>query len=269
MSEFFDEKIILNVPKRNYYTNSKTLNLKTAALDSSPEVSGGNITVDINRTSPAGIPPTNAETPSSVSTNDTMPQEILSSYVRFYSLIQNGTGVTIYVNGKKAASDIAFEQVTDYMTINPGLYTISFYSSGDNSTLLSEYNLRAFPGMGTTLIIYENGGIYSVLEISGSAPKCYYNSAYVRFVQLSPAAPAMDIYLDGIAVTAGLRYMDAAAYIVIPSGVHTITAVASGTGMIFIDEQYNFPSSSVSNIFIIPDGEGLMLSAITDQNSCS
>ncbi len=297
MSEFIDEKIILNNLRRNYYTNSNTAASVTEPAGSAPEVN-----IETDRTAPAGIPPTNQgentaiyinyedsdNKNSDVTGEDIVPvqphpvagtpsvpasgnaQEILISYVRFYNLIPNSTGVNIYVNGREAVSSLGYEGVSGYMSVAPGIYTVEFYSTGEEPELLYEYRLRSFAGMGSTVAISANNGVYSVTDVSGSAPKCFYNTAYIRFAQLVNGAPAMDIYVDGIAVIAGLRPQEVSAYIGVPNGVHTIKAAASGTGLILIDETNNFPASSVTSLYIITDAEGNYgLSAITDQNSCS
>lgn len=282
MSEVIDEKIVLRNLRRNYYTNS--------ALGQNAEADNIETVIETNQTTPAGIAPTghtddenantdeetienatesgNTENSSAITNIENIP-EVLVSNVRFYSLIENTGGINIYVNGTLSASGLKFEEYTNYMPLAPGIYTVSFYAAGEEEQLLAEYKLHTFAGMGSTIAISGTDGAYIVTDISGSAPKCYYNTAYIRLIQLSETSPAMDIYVDGILVITGLSFREVSAYVGVPSGVHSIKAVAVGTAIIIIDEAHNFPSFSVNSIYIITDKSlGIRLSVISDSNSC-
>ncbi|MDD5944438.1 MAG: DUF4397 domain-containing protein [Clostridia bacterium] len=278
MSEFIEKEITFKRKGRNYYTNSYYSHIIASNME-------------IDRTVPAGIPPvpsgeaavsfiepnasgqpvrgrviyeeqTNTEEQQNA---DMSGRSFVSSNVRFYNF--TGVPINVSVNGNNYPQEIKPLSGSGYVSLEPGIYTISFYDK--NGTELYEYRFRALPGMTTTLVLSGERGVYGVSDISGSVPGCFYNTAYVRFVQLSPIAPAMDIYIDGIPVIAGLKFSEASAFVGVPSGVHRITAAASGTGILYVDESYNFPAFSVSSAVIYSKGENsYALSLITDKDAC-
>ncbi|GFI61477.1 hypothetical protein IMSAG049_00636 [Clostridiales bacterium] len=196
--------------------------------------------------------------------------QLPNAYVRLYNFIPNGTMVNAYINGYTAKENMAPGTGTNFIKLPPGVYEIEFRASDDLNRLLSNFKLKALPGMSSTLAVTGSGNVYSVLDISGSMPRCFFNTAYLRFVQLAMNAPAMDIYVDGISVIAGIRFGEVSAFIGVPNGVHRIKVTAAGTGIVYIDETDDFPSGSISEIFISSnDGENYSLYIISDKNACS
>ena len=196
--------------------------------------------------------------------------EYLNSYVRFYNLISNNGEVNIFINGDEVVSNLDSMNVSNYVGVAPGIYQIDFYSADNPNNIIYEYRNRSLPGMKTTLAITSSGSMYSVTDVSGSSPECLYNTAYLRFIQTAANAPAMDIFVDGIQVIAGITYGEVSGFIGIPQGVHNIRGVASGTGINYINENLKFTSSSVSNMFISSgESDNFILSVLGSENVCS
>ena len=191
------------------------------------------------------------------------------SYVKFLSLVPNGRRINIYVNGKKIASRLAPGSETEYISLIPGIYDIEFYFSDSGEIPLYSYRFRALPDTNATLILSGTNNVYSVSEISGSAPACFFNTAYLRFIQLNPNAPAMDVYIDDIDVINGLQFGEVSAFTGVPYGIHNIKITASGTGITFVNKNSDFPSGSVTNMLISTnDGENYYLLPLSGINSC-
>ena len=292
MSELINGEIVLKNFRRNYYTAP----LIPPAPDGMNSLNESRtFIVNIDETTPAGIPPTsigesavtfiNPETggdmseviyeinapkaPSNISNEVSVPDEnsvLPASYVRFYNMVPNGNEISIFINDEKVFGNIMAGKGTDYYKLHPGIYSIKFATS-DNDPFY-EYKFKALSGMNSTLALSGSENVYTVSDISGAAPTCFFNTAYVRFVQLSMTAPAMDIFIDGIPVISGILFGEVSAFIGVPNGVHNIKAVASGTGIVYINEKFKFPSDSVNDM-LISGSENYTMSIITEINSCS
>ena len=293
-------EINLRSVRRNYYTNSKTFPENLSLSET--ETGNSDVVIKIDEVTPAGIPPTEynesavsfiepdesggerrsgviyennpPETPNNVS-ETTVKTETTSqpaspySYVRFFNLIPDSGNVNIFINSDKIAENVEAGKGTEYVSLPPGIYDIEFFSADGSDRLLYNYRFKALPEMSSTLALSGSGSIYSVSDISGSAPKCFFNTAYLRFAQLSMNAPAMDVFIDGIAVIAGITFGEVSAFIGVPSGVHNVKITASGTGIILINESENFPAGSVNNMLITSkNGDNYTLTIISDGNAC-
>ncbi len=277
MSEFINERITINKVKRDYYTDS---DMKISLASSSVS----NTVIPTDQVNPAGIPPTTgnynilnnqSEAVTSETAKEPEPVEeaaiqntnlSLSSYVRFYNLVPNGSNVSILINQTETENTIAPKTGTGYISLHPGIYVIDFCSDGK---ILYEYKFKALPGMFSTLALSESGSVYTVTDLSGPLPSCFHNTAYIRFAQLAMNAPAMDIYIDGIEVIAGILFGEVSAFIGVPSGVHNIKATASGTGMILVDKSENFPALSINDLLIYSENtRRYSFITIADENSC-
>lgn len=255
---------------RDYYTNSMIIdNFENTQDNEYAEY------FDCTSTCPAGIPSENLNSPEEtdlISDNNNINNttaENKSSYLRFYNLTSAINNVNVFINGREIISNLAYMESSDYIELSPGIYDIEFYSSSNPNDIIYDYKFRGLPEMKSTLAISEYNNIYSVSDISGNPPTCLFDSAFIRFLQTASNAPAMDIYIDDIQVIAGIRFGEASAYIGIPQGVHNIIATASGTGIVYINENLKFLPSSINDMYISSTGNNeFQLSRISDDELC-
>ena len=75
----------------------------------------------------------------------------------------------------------------------------------------------------------------STLTIEDSHRYLSPNRAYIRFVQLSPTAPAMDVYWDDRMVLSDLRYEEISRYLTTAPGSHNLKLRETDTGKILVE----------------------------------
>jgi hypothetical protein len=285
MSELISGNIILKDIKRNYYS------MPSISVSHETKKSFPNGYIHVDEITPAGIPSVNAnesavtfinpenikseviyennapKTPKKISNAaDSKSTDALSSYIRFYNFTPKD--LNIYTDDKKGSFPVKSNDKTDYYRLNPEVY--SFKIAEEDNEPLYEYKFNAYPRINSTIIITKNNSSYNITDISGVPPKCFFNTAYIRFVQLSETAPAMDIFIDGIPVILGITFGEVSAFIGVPNGIHNINAVVSGTGIISIDEEFNFPENSVNSFLIaLNDSGNYTANIITDTDSCA
>ena len=190
------------------------------------------------------------------------------SLVRFYSLLPPGEDLNIILRGKAVLPNVESNSPTQFIQLDPDIYELSYYAV-NNTNSLSEYQFRAFSGAVKTLVFVKTEDGYNIIELNETANDCYENASYVRFIQSSPNAPAMDIYIDDTAVILGILPEEISEFIGLTSGRHTIRVTAAATSIVYIEESFNFPDRSANNLFIVSDNNGgYSFYLLTNTNSC-
>lgn len=79
-----------------------------------------------------------------------------SSYVRFAHLSPNAPAVDVALpNGTNLFSDVSYKQSTDYISVDPGNYTLQVKPAGNNQIVLTVPNVKLAPG--TIYTVYAIG----------------------------------------------------------------------------------------------------------------
>ncbi|SHI52361.1 protein of unknown function [Clostridium amylolyticum] len=156
--------------------------------------------------------------------------EQMNSYIRVFHASPNAPAVDVYANGNLLVRNLSYKEVSQYLPVPAGIYNIKVYPSGKMIN----------PVINTTVSIPENS-VFNVAAI-GTLPNI---SLYpipepimgkksgrpcVRFVHLSPNAPAVDIRLaDGTKVFNNVSYEGITDYACVPAGNYTFKVNIAGT----------------------------------------
>ena len=109
----------------------------------------------------------------------------------------------------------------------------------------------------------QSGGIYTVavtgladalstLTIEDSHRYLSPNRAYIRFVQLSPTAPAMDVYWDDRMVLSDLRYEEISRYLTTAPGSHNLKLRETDTGKILVEHpKVNLKGGKAYTVYVV------------------
>jgi hypothetical protein len=159
----------------------------------------------------------------------------MNSCIRIFHASPNAPAVDVYANGNLIVKDLAYKQLSQYIPVPPGNYNIKVYPSGQITNPVINTNVTIPPNtifnvaaIGTL----PNISLYPIpepLTAQTSGRPC------VRFVHLSPNAPAVDIKLaDGTRVFNNVSYKDITNYACIPAGTYTFTVSPSGTNNVVL-----------------------------------
>jgi hypothetical protein len=161
------------------------------------------------------------------------------SFIRIFHASPDAPAVDIYANGNIIAEGLTYKQLTNYLPIIPGNYQIQVYPTG----------VRTNPVIDTTVTIPQNSAftIAAVGKLSDISllpiPEIYMphlligmsNNSYVRFVHLSPNAPAVDITLpDGTKLFENVSYEQFTDYITVNSGNYTLQVRPAGSDQVVL-----------------------------------
>jgi len=146
----------------------------------------------------------------------------------------NAPGVDLYVDGSKVDSNLTFPNNTPYLSVNSGTRAIAVKVAGTSTTVLSA-NL---PIAGNTY--YSVFAIDSVADLHAlvlidtlTAPAA--GKAHLRFIHLSPNAPAVDITdTTGAVIIANKSFMDYTSFIPLDAGTYNLQVRIAGTSTIVL-----------------------------------
>ncbi|WP_335871707.1 DUF4397 domain-containing protein [Bacillus sp. 2205SS5-2] len=118
------------------------------------------------------------------------------AYVRFFHSSPDAPNVDVYINANKVLKNVAFKDVSDYLSLPAGKYHIDIYPTGDSISTVISKKVNVEPGMICTLAVV---GSVNKLQLKPyiDQPRVPHNETKVRFIHLSPDAPVVDIAVKG------------------------------------------------------------------------
>lgn len=157
------------------------------------------------------------------------------SYVRVIHTVPDAPNVDIYANDKLIVRNLAYSNYTDYMPIPEGMYRISLYVTGSkNSPVLT--NMLNVNG-DSELTVAAAGTLDTIefLAISDANKQMERNKAMVRFLHLSPNAPAVDITLpDGTIIFSNVSFKHITNYLAVSPMDYTLQVRVAGTNTVVL-----------------------------------
>lgn len=165
-----------------------------------------------------------------------IPGITLFSYIRFFNASAGANNVDIYVNGRKVASNLHYQDFTEYMKVFPGYYRIAVFEAGTKTNPLTVTNINVAPNRIYTAAVIGLRNNISVELIADSRRVLGKESAYVRFVQLSPNAPRMDAYWDDSLILEDINYKEVSRYLAATPGEHNLKMREYISGNVILED---------------------------------
>ena len=148
----------------------------------------------------------------------------------------NAPGVDLLVDGTKVnTSALDFPNSTSYLTVNSGNRNIKVNVSGTSTTVIDatpsftankSYSIFAVDDVAAISAI--------VVEDDLTAPAT--GKAHIRFIHLSPDAPAVDVALDGGEVVFGdYTFKEVSAFTPLDAGTYDLEVRVTGTTTVALD----------------------------------
>ena len=127
--------------------------------------------------------------------NDVQPQQPVAglSIVQASPTTEN---LDVYVDNTRALFDLAYAKKVDYLNLFPGSRKLSITKKGNQTVLLSE-QLTLKDYLGYTLFITDKLETAKFLFLEDDLTKPATGKAKVRFVNVSPDAPALNLAIAG------------------------------------------------------------------------
>jgi len=167
------------------------------------------------------------------------------AYVRVLHASPDAPPVDVYANGNIIARQLSYKSFTQYIKVPGGTYNIDVYPAGTTANPVINTSVHLASGSITTAAAVGRLANIELMGIPDSSFATTPGKAYLRFVHLSPNAPAVDITLpDGTVLFSNIVYRGITSYIPLNPGTYTLQARVAGTNQVVLN---------VPNINVLPN----------------
>jgi hypothetical protein len=149
--------------------------------------------------------------------------------------VPDAPNVDIYANDKLITSNLAYGRYTDYLPVPEGNYKISIYATGTKNSPVLANMLTVNKNAILTLAAVGTLSDIGLLAISDANDTLKSGKAMIRFLHLSPNAPAVDITLpNGTVIFSNISFKHITSYIDVVPMNYTLQVRVAGTSNVVL-----------------------------------
>ncbi|RKD93566.1 DUF4397 domain-containing protein [Halopiger aswanensis] len=149
--------------------------------------------------------------------------DVPAAAVRVAHFSPDAPNVDVYVDWTRVLEDVPYGEISPYLEVEPGTYTVTITPAGDPETKAFEGEVTVGSGFYTVAAIGELGAGTFRPEVLTDA-----GSALVRAFHASPDAPAVDVYADGEPLFTNLSFGESTNYLAVPAGSYSLSLRPAG-----------------------------------------
>jgi len=159
-----------------------------------------------------------------------MMQQQSNSKIRVFHAVPNAPAVDVYANDNIIVKNLPYKEVSSYIPVPSGNYNIKVYPTGTKSNPVIDTNVYIPEKSFYTIAAIGELPDISLYPIQEPVSANKSNMACVRFIHLSPNAPAVDVKLpDNSIVFNNIPYKGIANFTCVPSGTYTFKVTPTKT----------------------------------------
>ncbi|HQF27927.1 MAG TPA: DUF4397 domain-containing protein [Bacteroidia bacterium] len=145
-------------------------------------------------------------------------------------------GVDLYVAGSKVNTDpVEFLDATGYLSVTEGTRNVKVNVAGTSTTVINA-DLPFTKNVNYTLFAVDSVSKLSTVRLTDDLTAPAAGKAHVRFVHLSPNAPAVDVAVTGGAVVfANKSFKQATDFTPLDAGTYNLEVRVAGTSTVALD----------------------------------
>jgi hypothetical protein len=144
-------------------------------------------------------------------------------------------GVDILVDNAIAGTNLTYLQNTPYLTLPSGTRNIKVNVTGTSTTVI-EANINFVKDKAYSIFAVNSVANIEPLVLEDNLAKPASGKAHVRFIHLSPDAPAVDITLaDGTVVFGNISFKGFTAFTPLDAGTYNLQVRLAGTSTVVLD----------------------------------
>ena len=152
------------------------------------------------------------------------------SFVRVIHAVPDAPNVDIYADDELIVRNLAYGNYTDYMPIPEGRYRISLYVTGTTNSPVLSNMLNVNRNDALKVAAVGTLDTIAFIAIPDNNSHMERNKAMVRFLHLSPNAPAVDITLpDGTVIFNNVSFKHITDYKAVSPMDYTLQVRVAGT----------------------------------------
>lgn len=144
-------------------------------------------------------------------------------------------GVDLLVDNTVAGTNLTFPNNTGYLEVNSGTRNIKVNVTGTSTTAL-EANLNLSTDKNYSVFAVNNVASIEAVVLEDNLTTPASGKAHIRFIHLSPDAPAVDITLtSGTVVFGDYIFKEASAFTPLDAGTYDLQVRLAGTSTVVLD----------------------------------
>lgn len=154
------------------------------------------------------------------------------SYLRVFNASPTFGTYNLYTNDKMInTGPIPFGGSLAYAQFEAGTHSIKFTTAGDVTSLLTKQVTLAAKKVNTLYLIDKDDKLDAIFVVDGDAGVTSSDKAFVKFINLSPDAPALDLKVkDGASLVTSKAYKTGSEYAQIDPKTYSFEIKDSATG---------------------------------------
>jgi hypothetical protein len=158
--------------------------------------------------------------------------------------------VDLLVNNTVVASGLAFPNSTEYLTVGAGIQNVKVRVAGSSTTVI-DANLPITGGTSYSVFAADSVARLAPLVLTDDLSAPAAGKAHVRFVHLSPNAPAVDIALQGGAVVfSTVAFKGNTAFTPLNAGTYNLEVRVAGTSTVVLSlPNVTFADGGIYTVF--------------------
>ncbi|NIR49336.1 DUF4397 domain-containing protein, partial [candidate division KSB1 bacterium] len=147
----------------------------------------------------------------------------------------NAPGVDLLLDDSVAGTNLEFPNNTGYLTVDSGTRNVKVNVSGTTTTVI-EANLDLEAGVNYSVFAVDSVSSISALVLQDDLTDPASGQAKVRFLHLSPDAPAVDITLtDGTVIFANKAFKEFTDFTPLDAATYDLQVRVAGTNTVALD----------------------------------
>jgi hypothetical protein len=158
-----------------------------------------------------------------------------NSLVKVVHASPDAPGVDLLVDNTVAGTNLTFPNNTGYLTVNSGTRNVKVNVTGTMTTVI-EANVDFMQNKNYSVFAVNSVTNIEPLLIEDDLTAPAQGKAHVRFIHLSPDAPAVDITLtDGTVVFGNKAFKEFTAFTPLDAGTYDLQVRVAGTATVALD----------------------------------
>jgi hypothetical protein len=163
------------------------------------------------------------------------PAPLTKSKVLVTHASPDAPGVDLLVDNAVAGTNLTFPNSTGYLEVNSGTRNVKVNVTGTSTTAL-QANLNLAADKNYSVFAVNNVSMIEAVVLEDNLTSPASGKAHVRFLHLSPNAPAVDITLtNGTVVFGDYIFKEASAFTPLDAGTYNLQVRLQGTTTVVLD----------------------------------
>lgn len=156
------------------------------------------------------------------------------AYARFMHGAPGASNFDVYAGGRRLYSNLNYGMYSNYLYIPDGLNEVTLYPAGVQTNPLVSSNIAINPGGIYTIAASGYPGRVALLPLQEQAA-INPGQSYLRFVQMSPNTPNVDVILpDGTVLFGNIGYNARTGYVALTPAAYALQVVPTGTNQVLM-----------------------------------